>query len=401
MHPTAKDALPLSELRILDLSTVVMGPYASQMLADLGADVVKLEAPVGDQTRYYRPQRSTDMSGLFLTLHRNKRSICLDLKSTADRQIFLQLASQFDVVLHNFRPEVAKRLGADYETLKSVNEKIILCTAFGFGSNGPDSAQPAYDDVIQARSGLSGLFNRVQGRPAYVPSMICDKVVGQMIVIGILCAYAQRSSKGHGSQVEVPMFESMVAFNLAENLANATFTPELGKMGWARNVSPMRKPFQTSDGYVCLLPYSDKNWLEFLTLAKRPEVLRDEKFSTLASRALNIDELYLIVEAFALTRTSQELLDFCLQNNIPASPVNDLEDLWNDPHLQAAEMFHETTHPTEGAYKYCRSPFRFDGVTPQVYRHAPGLGEHTAEILREISAGPGNIHHLKKAANHE
>jgi len=372
---------PLSSIRILDLSTVVMGPYASQILADLGADVVKVESPAGDQTRFYRPQRGHEMSGLFLSLHRNKRSIILDLKLQSGREQMHALVGQFDVVLHNFRPKVAQRLGVDYEQLKAFNEKIILCKAYGFGSEGKDADKPAYDDVIQARSGLSALFARVQGAPQYVPSMVCDKIVGQTIAIAILSACYRRADCDMGAEVEVPMLESMVAFNLAENLASATFDPPLGSMGWARNISPMRKPFKTLDGYVCLLPYSDRNWRDFLAYAGRPEIADEPRFASLADRALHIDELYRVVESFASTRPSRELLEFCESHEIPASPIVDMNDLEEDLHLNQVGLIQHDWHPTEGAYKLWRSPIRFSDHEWQLRYHAPHLGEHNQEIF--------------------
>ncbi|GAA4327896.1 CoA transferase [Pigmentiphaga soli] len=382
--PANSPSGPLHGLRILDLSTVVMGPYASQILADLGADVIKLEPPSGDQTRYYKPQRGTGMSGLFLSLHRNKRSAVLDLKTEEGREQLWRLAASCDVVLHNFRPKVAERLGAGYERLKAVNDRIIVCKAYGFGSGGADADKPAYDDVIQARSGLAAMFAKVQGTPQYVPAMICDKVVGQMIAIAILAACHQRAVRGIGAEVEVPMFESMVAFNLAENLASATFDPPLGEIGWARNVSPMRKPFRTLDGYVCLLPYSDRNWQDFLAYAGRPEIAADPRYATLADRALNIDDLYRIVEAFAATRSSAELLEFCERRDIPAAPVLAMEALWADPHLEQVGMLLSADHPTQGRYRLWRSPIRFAGHDWQLRHHAPQLGEHTQEVLEEL-----------------
>lgn len=372
---------PLRGLRILDLSTVVMGPYASHLLADMGADVVKLEAPAGDQLRYYRPQRSRAMSGMFLGLHRNKRSIVLDLKSHAGRAAFQRLAAEFDVILHNFRPNVAKRLGATFEQLKTVNSSVVVCKIYGYGEGGSYAERPAYDDVIQAGSGIADLFRRVRGEPQYVPSMICDKIVGQAAAAAILAACYQRLAHGQGCEVEVPMFETMVAFNLAENLASAAFEPPLGPIGWARNMSPMRKPFRTADGYACLLPYSDRNWQDFLAFAGYPEVLEDARFRTLADRAQHIDELYQYVEKAARQKSTAKWLSFCEAHDIPCAPIASLDDLWTDPHLKDVELFQQEDHPTEGRYRLLRSPIRFDGGSWKLRRHAPRLGEHTDEVL--------------------
>lgn len=397
MDKTHSNAGPLNGLRILDLSTVVMGPYASHLLADMGADVVKLEAPSGDQVRYYRPQRGTDLSGLFLSLHRNKRSVVLDLKSPEGREAFHRLAGRFDVVLHNFRPHVAERLGATYAHLGASNPSIIVCKIYGFGEGGSYADRPAYDDVIQAASGLAALHRRVRGVPQYVPSMICDKIVGQAAALAILAAHFKLATHGAGSEVEVPMFETMVAFNLAENLAMAAFEPPLGEIGWARNVSPMRKPFRTADGFVCLLPYSDRNWRDFLAYAGYAQVLDDPRFRTLADRAQNIDALYAYVEDAAARKTTTEWISFCEANGIPCSPVNDMESLWTHEHLQAVEMFQHVQHPTEGDYRLWRSPFVFDKEDWALRRHAPHLGEHTAEVLREAGFSAEEIRMLGNA----
>lgn len=372
---------PLRGLRILDLSTVVMGPYASHLLADMGADVVKLEAPAGDQVRYYRPQRSVGMSGMFLSLHRNKRSIVLDLKSDTGRAAFQRLAAHFDVILHNFRPKVATRLGATFDQLKKANPSVVVCKIYGYGADGPYAERPAYDDVIQAGSGIADFFRRVRGEAQYVPSMICDKIVGQATATAILAACYQRLAYGNGCEVEVPMFETMVAFNLAENLASAAFEPPLGAIGWARNISPMRKPFRTADGYVCLLPYSDRNWRDFLAFAGHPDVAEDPRFRTLADRAQHIDELYQYVEEAARHRPTAEWLSFCEAHEIPCGPVASMDDLWSDPHLKAVGMFQQGEHPTEGRYRLWRSPIRFGKSIWKLRRHAPRLGEHTDEVL--------------------
>lgn len=385
---------PLSGLRILDLSTVVMGPYASHLLADMGADVVKLESPAGDQVRFYRPQRGNDLSGMFLSLHRNKRSLVLDLKDPEAQKAFGRLAAGYDVVLHNFRPKVARRLGATYEQLAAINPQIIVCKIYGFGETGPYADRPAYDDVIQAASGLADLHARVRGEPQYVPSMICDKVVGQSAAMAILAACFQRFAQGKGCEVEVPMFETMVAFNLAENLAMAAFDPPMGQVGWARNISPMRKPFRTSDGFACLLPYSDKNWQDFMAFAGYPEVMADSRFRTLPDRAQNIDALYEYVELAAVQKTTDDWIAFCEEHAIPCSRVAHADSLWDDEHLQAVGMFQSVQHPTQGSYRTWRSPMRFDNADWKLRRHAPHLGEHTQEVLAEAGFSEKEIERL-------
>ena len=394
MNTPSSNPGPLKGLRVLDLSTVVMGPYASLLLADMGADVVKLESPAGDQVRFYQPQRGTDLSGLFISLHRNKRGIVLDLKDPAAQAAFGRLAATFDVVLHNFRPQVASKLGATYDQLRELNPQVIVCKVYGFGADGPYSDKPAYDDVIQAASGLAALHARVRGEPQYVPSMICDKIVGQAAALAILAACHQRNTQGHGSEVEVPMFETMVAFNLVENLAMAAFDPPMGRIGWARNISPMRKPFRTADGFVCLLPYSDRNWRDFLTFSGHPEVLQDARFRTLPDRAQNIDALYKYVEDAAPMRTTREWVEFCEAHGIPCSPVNEMEALWDDEHLKVVSMFDTVEHPTQGRYRVWRSPLRFSDSQWELRRHAPHLGEHTREVLKEAGFAQDEVTRL-------
>ncbi|MGO3929850.1 CaiB/BaiF CoA transferase family protein [Rhodopseudomonas pseudopalustris] len=373
----------LSGLRILDFSTVVMGPYATQLLSDMGADVIKVEPPGGDLVRFYRPQRSSEFSGLFLSLHRNKRGIVLDLKQAGASDVLARLVRKADVVLHNFRPAVAVRLGLDYETLREMKHEIIVCRTVGFGEDGPRREDPAYDDVIQAASGLADLSRLTTGRPAYVPSMICDKVVGQAAALAISGAAFRKATTGTGCEIEVPMYETMVAFNLAENFASATFDPPLGDFGWARSVSPMRKPFPTSDGYVCLLPYTNRNWMDFLAVGGQEHLITDKRYATLADRALNIDGLYRVVETITPLKTAAEWIAFCQEKQIPASRVSRLGELLEEEHLIAVEMFQRLEHPTEGAYRVCRSGVRDSEVRWTLRRHAPALGEHTREVLVE------------------
>lgn len=387
----------LSNLRILDFTTVVMGPYATQLLADMGADVIKIEPPTGDLVRYYRPQRSKEQSGLFMSLHRNKRSLVLDLKADGATDVLLQLVRDADVVLHNFRPAVARRLGMDYADLCKANDKIIVCKTFGFGEGGPRQEDPAYDDVIQASSGLADLSRLTTGTPAYVPSMICDKLVGQAAALAIAGAAFRLASEGIGCEIEVPMYETMVAFNLAENFSAAAFDPPLSDFGWARSISPMRKPFPTRDGHVCVLPYTNQNWTDFLKVGGQEHLLQDVRFKTLADRALNIDELYRLVEQITPLRSSEEWLRFSAEHGIPAAPINRLDDLLDEPHLQAVGMFETVEHPTEGRYRICRSSLKDSRASWELRRHSPALGEHTREVLRESGLSDDEIQNLVAA----
>lgn len=390
MPHTRRDG-PLDGLKVLDLSTVIMGPYASQLLADMGADVIKVESEAGDPLRYYLPQRSHAMSGMFLSVHRNKRSVVLDLKTDAGRAALHALVRSADVVLHNFRPKVAQRLGLSYETLREHNQAIIVCKAYGYGEGGPNVDRPAYDDVIQASSGMAALFGKSQGEPKYVPAMVADKTVGIMIATAILAAAYAREKHGAGDEVEVPMFETMVTFNMVENLSAGAFEPPLAPMGWARSVSPMRKPFRTRDGYMCLLPYSDQNWRDFFSFVGHEDLTQHDRYRTLAQRAAHIDDLYRVVEACAPRYSNQEWINFCEAHGIPGAPVNELEDLWEEPQIVASGLAVQADHPTEGKYRAWRCPVRFGNQSWRIRRHAPHLGEHTYEVLHEAGLSDKQI----------
>ncbi len=380
---TAATAL-LNGVRIVDLTTVIMGPLASRILGDLGADVIKVEPPSGDSIRAHRPHLAPGLSGMFLNLNRNKRSVMLDLKTSAGREQLATLVAGADVFMHNLRPAVMDRLGFGYERCKVLRSDIIYCAASGFGSAGPYAAKPAYDDLIQAASGFAALAEEIGGSPAYAPSVICDKVAGQAIATAILAALVHRLRTGEGQAVEAPMFELAIDFNLVEHFGGAALVPPQGAPGYPRIRSPERRPFVTADGYACILPYSDANWRDFFQFTQRTDLAADSRFHAIETRQDHIGELYAEVRQEALKRPTAEWMAFCNMADIPCMPVISLDDIFDDPHVEAVELFSIETHPRGGQYRLIRPPVTHSAQAFRLRHHAPALGEHTEEVFREI-----------------
>ncbi len=382
---------PLAGVRIIDLTNVVMGPFASHILADMGADVIKIEAPEGDILRAYHPARNPGMSGMFLHLNRNKRSVQLNLKRPDARDALDRLIAGADVFLHALRPQAIERLGYDYERVRSLREDIVYCGAYGFGSGGRYAGKAAYDDMIQAGSGLAALQRAMHGAPGYLPTVICDKAAGQAIANAVLAALFHRARSGGGQAVEVPMYETMVEFNMIEHMGGAAFEPALAPMGFARVLSANRKPYRTKDGFVCILPYTDRNWRDFLLHIGRRDLADDPATSTVDRRTAIIDQLYGIIADAALRHTTAEWIEICDRMSIACMPMFNLDDLVDNPHLNDVEFFRMEDHPSEGAYRSIRAPTRF-GKTPYTLRHhAPRLGEHNAELLSEAGLTEAEI----------
>lgn len=381
---------PLDGVRVIDLTNVIMGPFGTHILADMGADVIKIESPEGDSLRGYQPSRSLGMSGSFLHLNRNKRSVVLDLKSEKGRDALDRLIAGADVFVHALRPRAAARLGYTPERVRKINRDIIYCGAYGFSTDGPYADKAAYDDIIQAGSGLAALATRVdeEAEPAFVPTVLCDKLGGQAIAYSILAALFARERGAGGQDVEVPMFETSIEFTLLEHLGGFAFEPSLGRPGFSRVLSRFRKPFRTADGYCCILPYSNRNWQKFFDFVGQSELAQDPRYAELSVRVQNIDDLYALIEREAPGRSNAEWVAFCDENSVPCMPVLSIEELPEDPHVKAVGLFGTAEHPTEGAYKVIRSPVRFSGSQFSVYRHAPALGQDTEEVLAEIGAQP-------------
>jgi crotonobetainyl-CoA:carnitine CoA-transferase CaiB-like acyl-CoA transferase len=369
MDTTPADG-PLGGIRVLDLTNVIMGPFATHILADLGADVIKIESAEGDSFRSYRPNRNEGMSGGFLHLNRNKRSIVLDLKEASGMAALEKLIATADVFVHSLRPKAIHKLGLGYEAVCAMKPEIIYCGAYGFGEKGPYRDKAAYDDIIQAGSGLAALHIAARNEPAFMPTVVA--------------ALFQRERGGGGQAIEVPMFETTAEFAYIEHLLGFAFEPPLGPPGYIRVVSPRRKPFRTGDGYMCILPYSDGNWRDFFQFIGRPEFKTDSRFYPLTERVAHLETLYELIEAEAPKRSTAEWVTFCDEVNIPCMPVLSLEQLPDDEHMKAVGMFGHAEHPSEGTYKAIRAPVSFSSVPFRIRRHAPRLGEHTAEILKEI-----------------
>lgn len=375
---------PLHGIRVLDLSTVILGPMTGQYLGDMGADVIKVEGPEGDVTRTIGPRRSEGMGALYLANNRNKRSIVLDLKTPAGRSALGRLASRTDVVLHSIRTEAAARIGLAYRELAACNPRLIYCHVRGFADDGPYGGRPAYDDIIQALSGLAMLQTIAAGEPRYVPSIIADKVTAVHAAYAIALALFHRERTGRGQEVAVPMLETMAAFNLQEHLGGSVFDPVVGRMGYEPIRAGMRRPFPTKDGYLCFLPYNDLHWARFFERTGRADLAADPDFSTMRGRQANLGRVWDEVGREVVRRTSAEWMDLLAGTDIPNAVLNDLEDLLDDPHLVATGFWQKFEHPTEGTLRLPANPIAMPDSPPRISRLPPRLGEHTAEVLGEF-----------------
>ncbi|MEL0003383.1 MAG: CoA transferase [Rhodospirillales bacterium] len=374
---------PLDGIRILDLTTVGFGPYGVQILADYGADVIKVEAPEGDITRGIAPMRNPGMGHFYLNANRNKRSIALDLKQPGGRDALLKLVESADALITSIRPAAMERLGLGYNACKSVNSSIVYVALVGFGQDGPYAKRPAYDDVIQGLSGLAAMQGGPDGAPAYVKASICDKICSQFCAHATLAALLHREKTGKGQLVEVPMLEAMVGFNMVEHNAGHTFVPIEGPTGYARAMAPDRRPYATLDGYGSILPYNTKHWQSFFKLMGKSEMVNDPRVTDPKTRSIKIAELYEMASKAVASWKTDDLLAALQENDIPNGRAIPLDHLANDEHLQAVGIFEEYDHPTEGRIRHARPAVRFS-ETPQTVRVLPqALGQDTTAILGE------------------
>lgn len=385
---------PLEGFRIIDLSSVLMGPSATQVLGDMGADVIKIEPPAGDTTRRIGPGRSDSMGSNFLNMNRSKRSVVLDLKHPLSRGVIARLITGADVIVHNIRPKAAQRLGLSYADVAAINGKIVYCALTGFGSGGPYSGQPAYDDLIQGLAALPALYARCGDMPRYVPTPVADRVAGLNAVIAITAALLHRERTGEGQAVEVPMFESVAQMVLADHSYGRTFAPPLGAAGYNRVLSPSRHPYQTADGWVCVLIYNDRQWRNFFHLVGRDDMAVDPRYASMRGRNEHIDALYGMVAETLRSRSTGHWIEALQSVDIPAGPMNTLDSLLDDPHLAAVGFFETTEHPTEGSIRTIRLPMTWSKSFARPHRPAPNLGEHGAEVLRESGFGADEIEAL-------
>ncbi len=382
---------PLAGLRILDLTSIVLGPLATQILGDYGADVIKVEAVEGDLVRANGVSRHAGMSSIFLSINRNKRSIVLDLKREQGRALFLELAAGADVVVHNMRTQAMDRLGLGYAQVRAVHPQVIYCAATGFGQDGPDHARPAFDDIVQAASGLAALQRNSDGDPAYVPSLIADKAAGMAVANAILAALVHKARTGQGQHIEVPMFESIVAFNLAEHMGGMAFDPPVGPAGYSRILAGGRRPLRTADGHVAILPYTTDQWQRLFQHVGREDVLCPYDLSDRYRLNAVVRELYGELDTITRSRSTAEWMEICSQLDIPGTRVYGLDDLPSHPHLKAVDLFQVTEHPSQGRIRTMRPVARFSATPLSVRLHAPLLGQHTDSILAELGYTPEEI----------
>lgn len=370
---------------------MIFGPLAGQYLGDMGADVIKLEPPEGDLTRAIGPRRSPRMGAFFMTSNRSKRSIVVDLKRPEGREVLQRLVAKTDVVLHSMRTPAANRLGLDYATLARTNPSLVYCHVTGYGDEGPYGGRPAYDDIIQAASGLAMLQQVVGGQPRFIPTIIADKISGVHAAYAIVLALMHRLRTGEGQQVDVAMFETMAAFNMLEHQWGHAFEPPIGPMGYAPVSSAARRPYRTQDGYLALLPYSNAHWKRFFELAGEPQIMDDPRFSTFAARQQHFRAVWDEIERQVARKSNAEWLRLLTPEDVPFSVVNDIEDLPHDPHLEAVNFWHLMEHPTEGTLRIPRNPLQLSASPPEITRLPPNLGQHSAEVLQECGYDTANI----------
>ncbi|HKT99427.1 MAG TPA: CoA transferase [Paraburkholderia sp.] len=376
---------PLAGIRVIDLTAVVLGPMSTRELADLGADVIKIEQPEGDMMRSNGVSLHPGMSSIFLALNRNKRSVKLDLKSEHGREALRALIRTGDVVIHNMRAAAIERLGFGYEAVRAINPKAIYCAAPGFGQGGPHADRPAFDDVIQASCGMVGVNAVGHERPEYIPSLIADKTAGLAVVNAVLAALLCRERHGIAQYVEVPMLETMTAFMLTEHMGGLTFPgrPELAS-GYARLLHGGRQPSPTADGWIAMLPYTERHWHAFFGLVGREDLFDTLGLGDRQKRNANVQAIYTELRKITVTKTNAEWIAICEEIDVPCAPIYALDDLPEHPHLKAVGLFEEDEHPTEGKIRQTRPVAKFSETPTRIRSFAPTVGQHTQEVLAEV-----------------
>ena len=382
-HPAEHASGPLAGVRILDLTSVVLGPLATQILGDFGAEIIKVETPEGDLMRANGVSLHPGMSSVFLAINRNKRSLSVDLKQAEGKDVLRRLIPGMDVLVHNMRVAAIGKLGFGYEAVAALNPEIVYCVATGFGQDGPDRDKPAFDDIIQAACGLASFNGLGRDKPDYAPTLVADKTTGMALVNAVLAALFHRERTGHGQYVEVPMFETMVAFMLAEHLGGLTFDPAPSGAGYARLLGGGRKPAPTRDGYIAMLPYTGEHWAAFFNAAGRADLAAKYGVADRQARNANIVPMYADMAELTRQQTTAYWMEVCAKLDIPATPIYSADDLPEHPHLKAVGLFRSAQHPSEGPIRYVAPPTRFSATPAGVRFQAPVLGQHTGEILRE------------------
>jgi crotonobetainyl-CoA:carnitine CoA-transferase CaiB-like acyl-CoA transferase len=383
---------PLQGVKIIDMTSVLMGPYATQMLGDYGADVIKIESPEGDVTRLIGPMRNAGMGPVYLNTNRNKRSLCINLKTEAGRDALLRLIATADVLVYNIRPQAMARLNLGYEVLSALNPRLIYAGVFGFGQDGPYAAKAAYDDLIQGAAALPWLTAVVgDGTPRYVPNALVDRIVGLTAVGAILASVVHRNASGKGQKLDIPMLETMASFTMGDHMGGLTFDPPLDRGGYPRHLSPDRRPYKTSDGHICVMVYNDKQWISFLKAIERHDLLADPHYANFAARTQNIDIVYAELARIFLTRSTADWLKLMDEADVPNLPMHSLESMLEDPHLVATDFFSKAEHPTEGTIRNMRVSATWSDTPADTSRMAPRMGQHSAEVLAEVGYSTDDV----------
>ncbi|WP_432262113.1 CaiB/BaiF CoA transferase family protein [Cupriavidus sp. TMH.W2] len=394
--------LPLAGIRVVDLSTVVMGPYASQWLADLGAEVIKVEPPEGDSTRRTGPATEPGMAAIFLGVNRSKRSVVLDLKQPAAQAALDRVLAGADVLMHSMRPQKLTALGLAPDAVRQRHPELVFVSLLGFAEDGPYGGRPAYDDIIQGLSGNAALMAAQTGDSRYFPTIAADKTSGLVAALSVCAALAGRARRdaggrgGNGTLVEVPMFESMVAFNLVEHFYGRHFEPPRGPSGYPRVLAPLRRPYRSADGHVCMMPYTDAHWRNFFHAAQRPELAADARFADIAARTRHIETLYELTGEIVQGQSTAHWIELCERLQIPVARINELDDLPADPHLAATGFFETVEDPAMGTLRFPGAPVRFDGQRAPLGT-PPRLGEHTGDVLAQAGLSAEEIELLQQS----
>jgi crotonobetainyl-CoA:carnitine CoA-transferase CaiB-like acyl-CoA transferase len=392
---TTKPAGPLAGIKIIDLTSVMMGPYATMILGDYGADIIKVESPEGDVMRHAAPMRNPQMGAMYLQGNRNKRSIVLDLKKASGHAALLRLSATADVFVHNVRPAAMRRLKLGADDLLALNPRLVYASLHGFGEQGPYAGRPAYDDLIQGMTALPALTGKISGQPRFSPATIADRIVGLNATHAILAALLHRDRSGEGQAIEIPMFETMAQFVLGDHMGGRSFEPPIGPPGYSRLLSPDRRPYRTKDGYLCALVYTDKQWSAFFrAIGQENDADRDPRLNGIASRTKNYDFVYHWFSDIMKTRSTAEWTKLFEEADIPHAPLHDLDSLIDDPHLAAVGLLQSVAHPSEGTLRVAGPAATWSKTPPSIRHYPPRLGEHGTEILREAGFSDDEIEGL-------
>ena len=387
---------PLTGIRVVDMATVLMGPVATQILGDYGADVIKVEPPEGDVMRHAGAARNPQMGSMYLAAGRNKRSIVLDIKMPEGKKALIKLCKEADLFIHNVRPAAMRRAGLSYEDMREINPSIVYVSLVGFGQDGPYAERPAFDDIIQAACGIAGLFTRAgHAEPAYIPANLCDRMTGLAATHAAIAALFMRARTGKGQSIEVPMFETLTQMILGDHLNGEAYVPPIAKSGYSRLLNRYRRPFRTSDGYLGLTPYNDKQFRAFFSAIGRvTEFDGDLRINTQTARANNYDVAYSLLADIVASRTTNEWVALCEAHEIPCQRINSIDDILTDPHLNEIGFFQEVSHPTEGRIRQMRHAARWSSVDMDTRYLPPQIGQHSEEVLKEAGYTAAEISSL-------